>query len=276
MTLATTIHPTAIIADGAKIHDSVEIAPYAVIGPNVEIKAGTKIGAHAVVDGFTTIGENCRIFAGASIGLEPQDISYKNEPTGVVIGDRVTVREYATIHRGTADRFTKVGDDCFLMAYSHIAHDCKVGNGVIMANNATLAGHVQVGDRAVFGGTVMIHQNARVGRMCMIGGITGTRVDLPPFTVCDDRPAVVVGLNLVGMRRGKIGQEVRSVIKQAYKLIYGSGLNNTQALQQIEAELPQFDEIKEIVELYRSSKRGVAKGSWGSGSEEGEAGADLG
>ena len=270
MTLTTRIHSTAIIADGAKIHDSVEIAPYAVIGPNVEIKAGTKIGAHAIIDGVTTIGENCHIFAGASIGLEPQDLSYKNEPTGVILGNGVTVREYATIHRGTGDRFTRVGDNCFLMAYSHIAHDCQLGNGVIMANNATLAGHVQVGDQAVFGGTIVIHQHARVGRMAMISGITGTRVDLPPFTVCDDRPAKVVGLNLVGMRRGKIGPEVRAAIKQTYKIIYGSGMNTTQALAQVEADVPQFDEVKEIVEFYRASKRGVAKGSWGSSSEDGE------
>lgn len=263
MTLATSVHPTAIIADGAKIHESVEIAPYAVIGPHVEIKAGTKIGAHVVIDGRTTIGENCHIYAGCAVGLEPQDLSYKNEPTGVVIGNRTTLREYVTVHRGTGDRTTRIGDDCFLMNYAHVAHDCQIGNGVIMANGATLAGHCQVGDRAVFAGLTVMHQHVRIGRMCMISGITGSRKDLPPFSVCDARPAEVVGLNLVGMRRAKIGTETRAAIKQAYKLIYGSGFNITQALEQIESEVPQFDEVKEIVEFFRSSKRGVVRGNWG-------------
>lgn len=256
------IHPTAIIGDGAKIDDTVDIAPYAVIGPNVIIKAGTKIGAHAIIDGHTTIGENCNIFPGASIGLQPQDLSYKDEPTGVIMGDRVTVREYATIHRGTADRFTRVGDDCFLMNYSHIAHDCQIGNGAIFANGATLAGHVVVGERVVIAGSVVVHQFVRIGRYAMISGATGTRMDIPPFTMCDKRPLAVTGLNLVGLRRGKVGPEIRNTIKQAYKLIYRSGLNTTQALAKIEEEIVQSPEIKEIVEFFRTTKRGVIRGAF--------------
>jgi len=213
-----------------------------------------------VIDGYTTIGEDCNIFAFASVGLEPQDLSYKNEPTGVMIGNRVTLREYVTVHRGTGDRFTTVGDDCFFMNYVHIAHDCQMGKGVILANCATFGGHCQVGDNTVAGGLVVFHQHVRVGRMVMVGGITGTRQDIPPFVTADERPCRVVGLNLVGMRRQKVSAATRTAIKSAYKLINWSGLNNAQALAKIEAELPPLPELKEIVDFYRSSKRGVVKG----------------
>lgn len=262
MTSATAIHPTAIISDGAKIADSVEIAPYAVIGPNVTIGAGTKVGAHAVIDGHTTIGENCRIFASTSIGLEPQDLSYKGEPTGVIMGDRTIVREFVTIHRGTGDRFTRVGSDCFFMNYSHIAHDCQVGNGVIFANSATLAGHVVVGDRVVIAGTVVVHQFVRIGRLAMCSGVTGTRRDIPPFSMCDGRPLAVTGLNLVGLRRAQVGAEARAALKQAYKTIYRLGLNTTQALERIEEEGALTEEVKEVLAFYRASKRGVVKGAF--------------
>ncbi len=253
-----TVHPTAIISDGAKIHEEAEIGPYVVIGPHVTIGRGTKIGAHSVIDGYTTIGEDCRFSPSVAVGLEPQDLSYKGEPTGVIIGNRTTLREYVTIHRGTGDRTTIIGDDCFLMNYCHVAHDCKLGNGVIMANSAQMAGHVQVGDYTVMSGFVVFHQHIRVGRMCMIGAMSGARQDLPPFTMVDGRPMMVTGLNVIGLRRRKVGPDVRAAMKSAYRLIYRSGLNITQALEKIEAELPQFDEIKEIVEFIRGSKRGIA------------------
>jgi UDP-N-acetylglucosamine acyltransferase len=252
-----TIHRTATISDGAQVHETAEIGPYVVIGPNVRIGEGTSIGAHAVIDGVTTIGANCRIYAGTTIGLEPQDLRYKDESTGVIVGDRVTLREYVTIHRATGEGNTVIGDDCFFMVYCHVAHNCKVGSGVIMANSTGLAGHVQVSDRAVISALCAIHQFVRVGRCCMVGGMTGTRVDLPPFTLCDGRPANLRGLNVVGLRRNKIAAPVRQAIKQAYKLIYYSGLNTSQALSRIEQELEPLAEVKEIVEFYRSSKRGV-------------------
>lgn len=252
-----TVHPSAIISDGAKIHETAEIGPYVVIGPNVTIGRGTKIGAHSVIDGYTTIGEDCRFSPGVAVGLEPQDLSYKGEPTGVIIGNRTTLREYVTVHRGTGDRFTTLGDDCFLMNYCHVAHDCKLGNGVIMANSAQMAGHVQVGDFTVMSGFVVFHQHIRVGRMCMIGAMSGARQDLPPFTMVDGRPMMATGLNVIGLRRRKVAPDVRAAIKSAYRFIYRSGLNNTQAMERIEAELPQFDEIKEIVEFIRASKRGI-------------------
>lgn len=264
-----TIHKTAIITDGAQIHEAAEIGPYAVIGANVKIGRGTKIGPHAVIDGHTTIGEDCRISAGASIGLEPQDLGYKDEPTGVQIGDRVTIREYATIHRATAGGSTVIGDDCFLMAYSHVAHDCKVGRGVIMANNSTLGGHVHVGDYAVMAGVCVIHQHCRVGRIVMISGLTAARQDLPPFAMCDDRPMTVRGVNSVGMRRQKFNPATRGAIKEAYRIIYRSQLNLSNALQRVETEIEPMPEVLEILEFYRSTKRGVIKGSdYGSDQKE--------
>lgn len=252
------VHPSAIVGNSSRIHETAEIGPYAVIGDNVTIGAGTKIGAHAIIDGVTTIGENCRIFPGASIGLEPQDLRYKGEPTGVILGNNVTIREYVTIHRANGEGFTEVGDDCFLMNYVHIAHNCKLGRGVIMANNTQLAGHVWVEDYSVFSGFCIVHQNVRIGRFVMMGGMTGARVDLPPFTICDGRPAAVRGINVVGLRRGKMSADVRNAIKTAYKLVYKEGLNLTSAIARIEAELPAFDEIKELVDFLRTSKRGYA------------------
>lgn len=252
------IHASAIIASGAKIHEAAEIGPYAVIGENVTIGAGTKVGAHAIIDGITTIGENCKIYPGASIGLEPQDLRYKDEPTGVILGNNVTIREYVTIHRATNEGFTEVGDDCFLMNYVHIAHNCKLGKGVIMANNTQLAGHVHVGDNSVFSGFCILHQNVRIGRFVMMGGMTGARVDLPPFTICDGRPAFVRGINVIGLRRGKMPPDVRNAIKATYKLIYRSELNLTNAIARIEEEIEPHAEVKEIVEFFKASKRGYA------------------
>jgi UDP-N-acetylglucosamine acyltransferase len=255
--MTMTIHRTAIIADGAQIDETAEIAPYAVIGPNVIIGPRTKIGAHAVIDGHTRIGADCHIFAGASIGLEPQDLGYKGEPTGVIIGDRVTVREYATIHRATKEGFTVVGDDCFLMNYVHIAHNCKLGKGIIMANMVMLAGYVEIQDKVVMSGAIIVHQFVRIGRLAMVSGMAGARVDLPPFTNLSGRKPRVRGVNAIGMKRDKFSLEVRSAVKEAYRIIYRTDANITQALEQIEREIQPYPEIKEIVEFYRSSKRGV-------------------
>lgn len=272
------IHPSAIISDGAQIHDSAEIGPGVVIGPNVKIGKGTKIGPHAIIDGYTEIGEDCNIFAGASIGLEPQDLSYKNEPTGVKIGNRCTIREYVTIHRATKEGFTTLGDDSFLMNYVHLAHNCKVGKHVIMANAASLAGYVEVGDYTVMSGFVIMHQFIRIGRFCMLSGMTGSRVDLPPFTTLDGRPAMVRGTNALGMKRGKISPEVRSAIKETYRIIYRSGLNVANALARVEEEVEPHAEIQEIIEFYRTTKRGVAGAFTEMEGEEdaGEGGSALG
>ncbi len=258
MTAQMTVHQTAIVSNGAKIDPSAEIGPYAVIGPNVTIGPRTKIGAHVVIDGITTIGADCKIYAGTSIGLEPQDLKYNGEPTGVIIGDRVHTREYVTIHRATKEGFTVIGDDCYLMNYTHIAHNCQLGAGVIMANNTCLAGHVTIGDNTVFSGYCIVHQWSKVGRGVMVGGMSGSRVDLPPFTICDGRPVSVRGINVIGLRRNKIGPETRKAIKAAYTLIYRSGLNITQAIEKICADGEPVAEVKEIIEFFQTSKRGVA------------------
>jgi len=258
--LMTGIHRTAVVADGASIGTDVEIGPFAVIGENVTIGAGTKIGAHAIIDGITSVGENCRIFAGASLGLEPQSFAYKNEPTGVQIGNRVVIREYATVHRATqSGTYTIIEDDCFLMNYVHIAHDCHLGKGVIMANASMLAGHVYVGDGTVMSGQCIFHQHVRIGRLCMVSGLTGSRQDLPPFVVLDCNPSTIRGINTLGMRRAKMSQETRSAVKNAYRKLYRVGLNFSQAIEQIEQEGKPCPEVQEIIDFIRSSKRGVLK-----------------
>jgi UDP-N-acetylglucosamine acyltransferase len=256
MTTAT-IHRTAIVHENAELHESVEVGPYAVIGANVKIGSGTIVGAHAVIDGYTTIGVDCRISPGACIGLEPQDLGYKGEPTGVQIGDRTVIREYVTIHRATKTGMTVVGSDCLLMVNVHIGHDCKIGNGVIFANAVTLAGHVHVGDSVVMGGIVTVHQHCRIGRMLMVSGFSATRQDLPPFAMCDGRPPRVRGVNMIGMRRNKLNLATRSAIKEAYRLIYRSDYSQAEALERIEKDLEPLPEILEIVEFFRTSKRGV-------------------
>jgi UDP-N-acetylglucosamine acyltransferase len=250
------IHSTAIIGTGAIIAESAEIGPYAVIGEQVSVGSGTKIGPHVVIDGHTIIGENCHIFSGASIGQAPQSISYKDEPSQVNIGNGVTIREYVTIHRGTNGGTTSLGDDCYIMNYAHIAHDCQLGKGVIMANSATLAGHITVGDGTVMAGVCVFHQFVRIGRMCMISGMTGSRMDLPPFVVLDGLPPAIRGLNVIGMKRNKFSPPTRTAIKRAYKTLYRSGLNFTQAIAQLEQE-DFIPEVTEIIEFFRSSKRGV-------------------
>jgi len=253
-----TIHKTAIISDGAQVDETADVGPYAVIGPNVRIGPRTKIGPHTVIDGHTTIGADCHIYASASIGLEPQDLRYNGEPTGVIIGDRVTIREYVTIHRATGNGYTTIGDDCFLMNYVHIAHNCTLGKGVILANSVMMAGHVTVGDFTVMSGMCIFHQFVRVGRACMVSGFCGSRIDVPPFTTVDERRAIVRGVNVIGLRRLGVNPQVRSAIKEAYRILYRSGLNRSEALDQIEATIEQHPEIKEIVEFFRTSKRGCA------------------
>lgn len=251
------IHPTAIIAKEAKIHDSVEIGPYSVIGPDVEIKENTYIGPHVIIDGKTEIGPNCKLIASCSIGLPPQDISYKGENTGVKIGEGTVIREFVTIHRAVKEGFTIIGNNCYLMNYVHIGHNVQLGNNVIMANAATLAGYVIVENYVFISALSVIHQHCRVGESAMIGGMTGSRLDLPPYFIANGIPAKIKGINRVGLRRRNIKPENRTELSKAYKLLYQSDLNTTNALQKIESELIQFEEIKKLVTFFKTSKRGV-------------------
>ena len=236
------IHETAVVAPGAKIAENVEIGPYSVIGENVEIGEGTKIGPHVVIHGWTQIGRDCRIFQGASIGEEPQDLKFRGEKSYTVIGDRTTIREGATIHRATGEgEETRVGNDCLLMALTHVAHNCVVGNNVIMSNLASLAGHAIVEDRAV------------------IGGMSKLTQDVVPYTIVDGHPAKAVGLNSVGISRAGIPLESRRRIKQAYKILYRSGLSLAQAIAVIEQEVDSCDEIEHFLRFLRDAERGICR-----------------
>ncbi|MFZ3119009.1 MAG: acyl-ACP--UDP-N-acetylglucosamine O-acyltransferase [Variovorax sp.] len=221
----TQVHPTAIVDPNAELDGSVVIEPYAVIGPSVRIGAGTTIGAHCVVEGRTTIGRDNRVFQFASLGAAPQDKKYAGEPTELVIGDRNTIREFCTFNLGTVQDggVTRVGNDNWIMAYVHIAHDCQVGNQVTMANNATLAGHVEVGDWVTVGGLTGVLQRMRIGAHAMIGFASHVGKDIPPFMVVDGNPLAVRGVNLVGLRRRDFSAGRIAAIREMHKLIYRQG-----------------------------------------------------
>ena len=250
------IHDTAVIAPGARIGKNVEIGPYSVIGENVEIGDGTKIGPHVVITGWTQIGRDCRIFQFASIGEEPQDLKFKGEKSYVFIGDRTTIREGATVHRATGEgEETRIGNDCLIMALTHVAHNCVVGNHVIMSNLASLAGHV----RAVIGGMAGVHQFVKIGRNAMVGGMCKLTQDVVPYTIVDGHPAKAVGLNSVGISRAGIPIESRRRIKQAYRILYRSGLSLSQAIAVIEQEVDSCEEIEHFLRFLRNAGRGICR-----------------
>jgi UDP-N-acetylglucosamine acyltransferase len=232
--MTSRIHPTSVIHPKAELAEGVEIGPYAVIGDRVSIGARTKIGAHAVIDGIVEIGEDNRIFPGASIGLEPQDVSYRGADSRVAIGDRNQIREYVTIHRPTqAEALTSLGNDNFLMAYAHVAHNCQIEDQVTLANAVELGGYVRVESRAVIGGLTGVHQWVHIGRCAMIGGMSRINRDVPPYLLVEGNPARVRGLNRVGLNRSGIESHSSAFkeLKQAYRLLYGSAMNFAQALE---------------------------------------------
>ncbi|MCW5236217.1 acyl-ACP--UDP-N-acetylglucosamine O-acyltransferase [Verminephrobacter eiseniae] len=233
------VHPTALVADGASLHPSVTVGPYAVIGPQAVIGPGCSVGAHCVIEGRTTLGADNRIFPFACLGAAPQDKKYAGEPTQLVIGQRNTIREFCTFNRGTVqDRgLTSIGDDNWIMAYVHIAHDCVVGNQTILANNVTLAGHVQVADLAIIGGLTGVHQFVKIGAHAMAGFASRIAQDVPPFMMVDGNPLAVRGLNLEGLRRRGFPAARMAGIKQMYRLLYRQGLTLEAACQAM-AELP--------------------------------------
>ena len=256
------IHSTAIVhADGARIHESVEIGPYAVIGANVSIDEGTRVGAHAVIEGWTEIGKDNRIFQFTSIGADPQDLKFHGEVSSLRIGDRNTIREFVTMHRGTEDggSETVVGNDNLFMAYAHVAHDCVIGNRVILANGATLGGHVRVEDWAILGGLSAVHQFTRIGSHAMISGGSMVAQDIAPYLIAQGDRAKAVGINLIGLKRRNFSDETLRDIKQAYKLMFRSNLRQEEALARITAEVSDAPEIKAFVEFIRASERGVAR-----------------
>lgn len=255
------IHKTAIVSPKAEIDKEVFIGPYCIIGDNVKIGRGTRLINHVQIEGITEIGENCIIYPFTTIGFPPQDIKYKGEPTGVKIGNNNIIREYVTIHRASVsgDGWTEIGDGNFIMAYVHIAHDCKIGNHVIMANLATLAGHVQVEDFAFIGGLVAVHQFTRIGAYAMIGGFSGVGQDVPPFTMASGPRAKLYGLNLVGLKRRGFSDETINILKKAYKILFRDKLQLKEAIEKVKKELPQIPEIIHLLEFIEKNKRGICR-----------------
>ena len=254
------IHPTAVVAPEAHIGEDAVIGPYSVVGPKVRIGARTRLMSHVVVDGNTTIGEACNLYPFASIGTQTQDLKYKGGDPGVTIGDRTTIREYVTVNAATYDGdFTQVGSDCHIMAYAHIAHDCIVGDKVIIANCGTLAGHIIIEDEVVIGGLCGIHQFVRLGRMCIIGGCSKVTQDVLPFMMADGHPLKIHGLNKIGLKRRDISTKSQQQLKQAYRIVYRENLTSKQAVEKIESELEPLTETQHLVHFLKSSERGITR-----------------
>ncbi len=255
------IHPTAIVEDGAQLGADVEIGPYAHIGPHVRLGDGTSVGQGAIVDGHTTVGAQCQIFPYALIGMKTQDLKYREGSVSYVeIGDRTVIREFATVHLGTADgEKTVIGSDCLFMAYCHAAHGVILGNHVICSNTVQLAGDVHLQDYVIVGGCAASHQFCTVGRHAMVGGMCKIRQDVPPYMLCDmvEGSMKAIGPNVVGLTRRGFSKDVIQALKEAFRFLYRDGLNRTQALERVENDVEPFDEIKELVAFYRHSTRGV-------------------
>ena len=255
-------HPTAIVHPRAQVASSVRVGPYSLIGENVELGEGTEVMSHAVIDGQTRIGKDNRIFPYASIGLAPQDMKYRGEPTRVEIGDGNTIREFVTIHRGTAEGegVTKIGSHNLLMAYVHIAHDCTLGSHIIMANGASLAGHIEIQDHATVGPFCGIHQYTRIGAYSFLGAFSVVNQDILPYSkTTAPRPLDVLGTNRLGLERRGLAKEDLKDLEAAFRLLSRSKLNTTQALEAIEARGFKSSHVRVLVEFIRTSQRGVAK-----------------
>ncbi len=259
--LARNIHPTAVVDPKAELGVNVEVGPYAVIGPNAEIGDGTVIGPHVIVDGWVKLGQNNQVYTGAIVGCRPQDLKYQGEKSYLIIGDRNQIREYATLSPGTngGGGETRVGNDNLIMTATHVAHDCIVGNNIVISHGTAIAGHVVIEDHAVIGGLVGIHQFTKVGRMAMVGAHSKLVKDIPPFMLVEGNPATVHGINIVGLRRNGISPEVRLQLKRAFKILYRSNLNVTQAIEVMEQELEAGPEIEHLIRFIRSAERGICR-----------------
>jgi len=255
------IHSTAIVHPKAQIAEGVSIGPYSVIGEQVTIGKDTKIASHVLIEGWTTIGERNQLHSFSCIGTPPQDVGYKNEETYLFIGNDNVIREFATVHRATtkADRKTEIGNKNYLMAYSHVAHDCKLGNSIIMANSAGLAGHITIEDYAILGGIVGVHQYVRIGAYAMIGGQSAIVQDIPPYVSAAGNRAQLYGLNTIGLKRKGFSDEVINNLKKAYKIIFRSGMTIEEAIKKVVEEFPDSKEVNYFVDFMRHSKRGVTR-----------------
>ncbi|HLS42253.1 MAG TPA: acyl-ACP--UDP-N-acetylglucosamine O-acyltransferase [Paenalcaligenes sp.] len=259
------IHPTAIVADGAKLAPDVEVGPYSIIGENVSIDAGTRVGPHCVIDGHTSIGKNNHFYRFCSIGGMPQDKKYAGESTRLEMGDNNTIREYVTINTGTAQDVgvTRLGDDNWIMAYVHIAHDCQIGSHTIIANSVQLAGHIHIDDWAIIGGLSAMHQFVRIGAHTMVGGTSSIRQDIPPFVIGAGDPFKPVGINSEGLKRRGYTPGVISAVKESYRLLYRRDLKVDEAIKQIkalQADKPEAAQLLQLmVDFLESSNRGIVR-----------------
>jgi len=257
---AAAIHPTAVVDSAAVIGNGCEIGPYCVVGPDVQLGEACWLQHHVSLSGPSTFGPRNRFFAFCSLGQQTQDLKYAGEPTYLDVGEGNCFREFVTVNRGTAPgSYTRIGKGGNFLAYSHVAHDCTVGNGVIFSNNGTLAGHVEVGDHAVIGGLTAIHQFCRVGKHAITGGCSKIVQDVPPYMIADGNPAEVRGYNKVGLQRHGFSEESMRAIKEAYRIIYRSKLNLQQALDEVTAEVADLPEVQELLVFIRGSQRGIIK-----------------
>lgn len=258
--MSVTIHETAIVDPSARLSNGVEIGPYAIVGPDVRIGANSRIGPRVLIEKDTTVGGNCRIANGAVLGTDPQDLKYEGERTFLEVGDRTVIREFATLNRGTAaSGRTVVGSDCLLMAYCHIAHDCELGNHVIVSNATNMAGHVTIEDWAIISGLVAIHQFVRVGAHAFVGGGSRIPQDVPPYCRVAGNPSPkLYGLNTVGLERRGFSADVRGRLKKAYRILFQSKLNLSQAIARVEGDPALLDpEVGYFIDFIRKSKRGI-------------------
>jgi UDP-N-acetylglucosamine acyltransferase len=258
--VSTAIHPASFVDPAAQLGTGVTIGPGAVIGPHVRIGDSTRIGSHVMVDGWTTIGRDCRIHHGAAVGGPPQDLKYLGEPSYLVIGDRTEIREFATLNLATEPgATTRVGDDNLLMAYSHVAHNCEIGNRVVIANAVQFAGYVTVEDWAIVGGGTVIHQFARIGRHSMIGGGSRIAQDVAPFVKLAGNPPRLAGINSVGLDRRGFSKPTIDALERAYKLLFREGLTAANAVARMRAELPGVPEVEALAHFTETSARGLTR-----------------
>jgi len=255
------VHPTAIIGPGARLHPTVEVGPYAVIGPQVTIGAGTLVGPHAVIEGRTRLGERNRVFQFASVGAQPQDLKYAGEDSALEIGNENLIREFTTLHKGTkgGGGVTRIGDRNLFMAYAHVAHDCQVGNGCVLANAATLGGHVEIGDNVILGGLAAVHQFTRIGKHAFVAGGAMVVMDVPPFCIAQGDRAELAGINSIGLARHGFSEEQIGRVKEAYRILFRSKLPLEEAVERLRTELGDQPEIQALLTFVTTSQRGLTR-----------------
>ncbi len=257
----TDIHQTAIVDENAKIGQNVSIGPYSAIGPEVELGDGIELISHVVISGRTTIGANTRVFPFASIGHQPQDQKYNGEASSLEIGCNNVIREYVTMNPGTegGGMVTRIGNNCLFMISAHVAHDCQLGDHIVMSNVATLAGHVTVEDCAIIGGLAAVHQFCRIGTMSIIGGCSKVVQDIPPYMMADGNPAATRALNKEGLKRNDVSEETQTALKQAHRILFRENLTFTKGVEKARAEIPASDEIEHLLTFIETSQRGIAR-----------------